>query len=114
MNYKLEIVSPGIVAAVVEVVQVTLVLVGLAFERDLPIGIAASAQPHQPLDHIPDVKPHNGHLQQLCRVYPLMVDELLRQVNAWMHEEYTQQVDGAESAHGDIFGTDYFHYCVQN
>ena len=80
-----------------QIVKIALIGIGLAFKRDVAVGIAAHGQPRQPLDEIGKVKEHIKHLALLGRVDALMVHQFIAQVNAWMYKKHPQQINRCES-----------------
>ena len=103
------ITPPGVVPAVVKVVEVTLVGIGLALKRDVAVSISAHRQAHQPFHHIGHIKEHEQHLTLLGRVDALMVHQFIAQVNPWTHKQHAQQVDGSETVKRQYLGTDDLH-----
>ena len=93
----LHVAAPGEQRAVLQIVHITLVCVGLTLKRDIPIGVAAHRQAHQPLSQISDEEEHEQHLALLRRVDALVVHHLIAQVNPGMHKKYPKQVDGRET-----------------
>ena len=88
--------TPGKGAANVQIVEVTLVVIGLALKRDVAVGIAAHGDAHHPFHEIEEIEEHKEHLTLLGRVDALMVDQLVAQIDSMMHKEHPQQVDSRE------------------
>lgn len=84
-------------AAMLQVIKITLVGISLALKGDVAISIAPHGQSHQPLDAIGKVKEDKHHLALLGSVDALMVHQLITQVNARMHKKCSQQIDCRES-----------------
>ena len=80
-----------------QIVKVTLIGVGLAFKRDVAVGIATHGQPQQPFQQIGHVEEHEQHLALLSSVDALVVQQLMVQIHAMVHKKHTQQIDGAEA-----------------
>ena len=84
-------------AAMLQVIQVTLVSISLAFKGYVAISIAPHGQSHQPLDAIDKIKEDKQHLALLSSVNALMVHQLIAQVNARVHKKCSQQINCRES-----------------
>ena len=89
----LHITAPGIVGAMVQVVEITLVGIGLALKRDIAVGIAAHGQPDQPLENVSDIEEHVEHLALLGGVDALVVHHLVAQIDPVVDKKYPQQID---------------------
>ena len=94
-------------AAMLQVIQVTLVSISLAFKGDVAISIAPHGQPHQPLDAIGKIKEDKQHLALLGGVDALMVHQFITQVNAGMHKKCSQQINRCESLERQYFCPEY-------
>ena len=84
-------------AAMLQVIQVTLISISLAFKGDVAISVAPHGQSHQPLDAIGKIKEDKQHLALLSGVNALMVHQLIAQVNARVHKKCSQQINCRES-----------------
>ena len=103
----LHVVAPGVMAAMLQVIQVTLVRISLAFKGYVAISIAPHGQSHQPLDAIGKIKEDKQHLALLGGVDALMVHQFITQVNAGMHKKCSQQINRCESLERQYFCPEY-------
>lgn len=94
-------------STIFQVVQVTLVGIGLAFKGNVTVSVAAHGQSHQPLDAIGQIKENNKHLALLGSVDALVVHQLVAQVNARMHKKHSQQINCCESLEWQYFCPEY-------
>lgn len=85
--------APGKMAAMVQIVEITLVGIGLTFKRDIAVGIAAHGQPDHPLEDISDIEEHVKHLALLGGVDALVVHHLVAQIDPVVDKKYPQQID---------------------
>ena len=69
-----------------QVIEVTLVGIGLALKGNVAVGITPHGQPHQPLDEIGEIEKHEEHLALLRRVDALVVHHLVAQVHPRVHK----------------------------
>ena len=105
----LHIATPGEMRAGLQVIHIALVGIGLTLKRDIPVGIAAHRQAHQPFAQISDEEEHEQHLALLRRVDSFVVHHLVAQVNPGMHKQHTQQVDGREALEWQYRSPHNFH-----
>lgn len=98
-------------SSVFEVIKVALVGVCFSFKRDVAVSIPSHGQPCQPLEHIGKIEEQEKQLALLCRVDALMVDQLIAQVNPWMHKKDSQQIDSREPAKRQYPCPDDLHGC---
>ena len=94
-----------------QIVRIALIGVRLALKRDVAVGVPPHGQPHQPLDDISEIEKHEQHLALLRRVNALMVDQLVAQVHAMMHEQNPQQINRRETPEGQYRGAHNLHDC---
>ena len=97
MGTALHVMTPRVVGTRLQVVQIALIGIGLAFKRDIAVGIATHRQPQQPFHQVGEVEEHKKHLALLRRVNALMVHHLMAQIDPRVHKQHTQQVDSRES-----------------
>ena len=83
--------------------------VGFAFERDVQVSTSVHRQAEEPFDEVPYVEAHNEHLQHLCRMDALMLDEFRRDGNALAAEQQTADVDGVVLAERNQSVVDNLH-----
>ena len=103
------VVAPGKERTGAQVVQVSLVGIGLALKRDVAVGVAAHGEPDGPFHQVGQVKAHEQQLALLCRMDALVVHHLVAQVHARVHKQHSQQVDGREAVKGQYGRADDFH-----
>ena len=94
-------------AAMLQVIQVTLVGIGLPLKGDVAISIATHGQSHKPLDAIGKIKEDKQHLALLGGMDAFMVHQLIAQVNARMHKKCSQQINRCESLERQYFCPEY-------
>ena len=85
-----------------QVVALPLVAVCFPFERDVEVCISTSWQAHQPFHHVPDVEKHHTHLQDLRRVYALVVEQPLCDACLAAAEEHSTKVYGREPRYRQV------------
>ena len=79
--------------AMVQIIEVALVGIGFALERNIAVGIAAHGQPHQPLHHVGQIEKNEQHLALLSRVYALMIHQLIAEIHSMMDKKHSQQIN---------------------
>ena len=92
-----------------QIMKITLIGIGLAFKRDVAVGIATHGQSHHPLDEIGQVKEDKQHLALLCSVDALVVHQLFPQVPTVTHSQDSQQIKGRESVARQNRSANYLH-----
>ena len=92
-----------------QIMKIALVGIGLAFKRDVAVGITAHGQPDQPLDEISEIEEHEQHLALLGCVDALVVHQLIAQVHPVMHKQDSQQIDCRESVERQNRSANYLH-----
>ena len=103
------VMQPSIVAAVRQVLQIALVVVGLALKRDAPVGPAPHGEPHCPFDEIDDVEKNETQFTHLRCVDALVVEQFARQVHALMDKQHPEQIDGIKATPGQISAAHNLH-----
>ena len=92
-----------------QVIEISLVCIGLSLEGDVAIGVASHDESHEPFNHVDEIEKDDSQFQHLPCVDALVVDEFVGQVHAWMHKEDAHQVDGREMSKRDMSCPDDFH-----
>ena len=96
--------------AVLEVMEITIIAVGLTLKAYVAIGVTFEQQPDEPLDDIHHIEEHIQHLAHLSSVDALMVDEALAQPNPGVNKEHSKEIHRREAARWrQIFAANYLH-----
>ena len=107
--WLLHVPAPRVVTAVLQVIRVALVGIGLALKRDIEVGVAAHRQPHQPLHDVGHIEKDKQQLALLSRVDTFVGHHLITQINARVHKQHTEQIDGRESSERQYRRPDNLH-----
>lgn len=96
--------------AMIEIVIVALVLISLALEAEIIVGIAPEKQPNKPLHKVQYIKRHIEQLTHLCRVDALMIDQTPIYSHVGMHKKHAKKINGSIVARRwQISGANYNH-----
>ena len=83
--------------------------VGLPLEGDTVVGAPLGGYLDQPFDDIPQIEEDDAHLEELCRMDALMVDELRGEACLGATEEDAEKIHGGIVFEGQVFVAYDFH-----